>query len=271
MNNDFPLHVFILGTLILLFFTFFIIIFLITHKKKRYEHLLEKQAMENNYNNQLLQSRLEVQEQSFKYFSEEIHDNIGQLLSIVKMQLYSIKRNSGEAEIVSQATQSNELLGKAITGLRNISHTLNSTFVDNAGLEAAIKKDLEYICSAKELQCQFHKTGEGNNLTSEQELLVFRIVQEAMANAIKHASPTAIDVCLHYEPGGLKVEIKDNGSGFEVGGTANAGLGLSNMQVRAKLLGGQLAVKSEKGTGTTVTLEIKGMPDNNGLAGAAGN
>ena len=248
--------VFIIGTLVLLIFAFTLIIFLITHKKKRYEHLLEKQAMENNYNNQLLQSRLEVQEQSFKYFSEEIHDNIGQLLSIVKMQLYNIKRSSGEPEIVNQATQSNELLGKAINDLRNISHTLNSAFVDNAGLEEAIKKDLDYICSAKEVHCNFHKTGEGYSMGGEQELLVFRIVQEAIANAIKHAAPKTIDVHLIYTPENLVVEIKDDGTGFDAANVAKAGLGLNNMQLRAHLLNGEIAINSQKDKGTTVALTI---------------
>src|ERR1035438_6080300 len=122
------------GTIILIIFAFTLVIFLIVHKKKRYEHLLEKQTMENNYQNQLLLSKLEVQEQSFKYFSEEIHDNIGQLLSIVKMQLYNIRSSSHEQEIVTKATDCNELLGKAINALRNISHTLNGGFVSNAGL-----------------------------------------------------------------------------------------------------------------------------------------
>src|ERR1700733_7529542 len=100
MNLRLDIIIFIIGTLILIIFAFFIVIFLIVHKKKRYEHLLEKQTMENNYQNQLLLSKLEVQEQSFKYFSEEIHDNIGQLLSIVKMQLYNIRSSSHEQEIV---------------------------------------------------------------------------------------------------------------------------------------------------------------------------
>ena len=204
----------VLGSVIFLLLTFTIVIFLIVHKKKRYHDLLEKKQMEAIYQNQLLQSRLEVQEQSFKYFSEEIHDNIGQLLSIVKMQLHNIKSSSGEQEIVDKATTSTDLLGKAINELRNISHTLNSSFVDNVGLEDAIKKDLDYICSAKSLNCHFEKTGEEYELGNERELLIFRIVQEASANAIKHGSPTAINILLNYGAESLTVAVKDNGSGF---------------------------------------------------------
>lgn len=255
-NSDVYIYIFVFGTLILMLFAFTLIIFLIIHKKKRYEYLLEKQALENNYQNQLLQSRLEVQEQSFKYFSEEIHDNIGQLLSIAKMQLYNIKSSSTEPEIVTKATVCTDLLGKAISDLRTVSHTLNSAYIDAAGLVAAIQKDLDYICSAKELSCNLHKEGEEYDLGNERELLVFRIVQEAIANAIKHGSPTTIAIYLLYATENFRVEIHDNGSGFDKDKIISSGLGLSNMEVRAKLLRGELMLSSELNKGTTVTLNI---------------
>ena len=248
--------VFVIGTMILLLFASTLVVFLIIHKKKRYEHLLEKQQMKNDYQTQLLQSQLEVQEQSFKHFSEEIHDNIGQLLSIVKMQLYNIRNNSKEQEIVKKATESNELLGKAINDLRNISHTLNSAFVSKAGLADAIEKDLEYIRSAKDVTCTLHRTGEEYSLDSEQELLIFRIIQEAIGNAIKHASPTAVDIHLNYKPRGLGVVIADNGSGFDITEQVKGGIGLNNMHVRAGLLKGTIDVHSVINKGTIISLEI---------------
>lgn len=245
----------ILGSLIFLMFAIATIFLIITLKKKRYQDLLEKQQMENNYQNQLLMSRLEVQEQSFRYFSEEIHDNIGQLLSLVKMQLFSIKNSSKELDIVKKASDSTDLLGKAISDLRNISHTLNSSYVDKAGLEAAIRKDLDYICSARELHCGVYKTGEEYILDADQQLLIFRIVQEAINNALKHASPTEIDVFLDFAPGVFTVTVKDNGTGFDPDAIREAGLGLNNMHVRAALLRGNLAVSSATG-GTEVKLAV---------------
>ena len=172
------------------------------------------------------------------------------------MQLYNIKNSSGEPGTVDTATKSTEILGKAINDLRNISHTLNSAYIDNAGLEAAVKKDLEYICSAKEVQCSFHKSGIEYNLNSEQELLVFRIIQEATANAIKHANPTAIEINFNYLPGLFTVTITDDGSGFDAEKVTTSGLGLTNMQERAKLLNGKMIISSGEGKGSTVTLEI---------------
>lgn len=254
MKFDDAVIIFAIGTLTLMLFAFTLVIFLVVHKKKQYNNLLEKQQMENNYQNQLLQSRLEVQEQSFRYFSEEIHDNIGQLLSIVKMQLYNIRNSSKEEEIVTKATGCNELLGKAINDLRNISHTLNSGFISNAGLADAIEKELEYIRSAKEIRCTLHKNGDEYSLGGEQELLVFRIIQEATGNAVKHAAPAAIDVFLDYQPETLKVTIGDDGAGFDTNGTRKSGIGLTNMAMRAGLLKGTLEVASLEGKGTSVAL-----------------
>jgi len=265
MTLDSALMILIIGTLILLVFTFTLVAFLITHKRKRYKDLLEKQAMENSYQTQLLQSRLEVQEQSFRYLSEEIHDNIGQLLSFVKMQLYNIRNNAKEPEVVAKATAGTEMIGKAITDLRNISHILNSAYIDSGGLEAAIQKDLDYICSARELKCQLHRTGDAYSLGNERELLVFRIVQEAIANALKHASPTAIDVFMHYTPEVFTVVVQDNGAGFDTA-ERSGGLGLNNMTVRAKMLNGELNIDSAADAGTTVTLNIRNRADSNDTA-----
>lgn len=240
----------------MLILTATLVIFLITHKKKQYRNLLEKQQMESNYQNQLLQSKLEVQEQSFKHFSEEIHDNVGQMLSIVKMQLYGIKNSSKEQEVVTKAADCTELLGKAINDLRNISHTLNSAFVSNAGLADTIEKDLEYIRSARDVKCTLHRSGQEYELENEKELMVFRIIQEAVGNAVKHASASTIDVYLHYQPDKLNVVIADDGKGFDTGAISKSGIGLNNMHVRADLLKGNLQLVSEKDKGTTITFSI---------------
>jgi signal transduction histidine kinase len=256
MNQRTDTIIFILGTLILVFFAFSLIIFLIIHKRKQYRNQLEKQQMENRYQTQLLQTQLEVQEQSFKYFSEEIHDNVGQLLSIIKLQLFKIANSSSEEATIHDARSSIELVGKAITDLRNISHTLNSSFIDKAGLCAAIEKEMGYIRSAKEIDCHLHKTGDEYNLSPDRELLVFRIIQEAMANAIKHAAPNKIAIYLSYNPQKITVEIKDDGSGFNTAEYDKPGIGLNNMLVRAGMLNGTLNINSAKGTGTTILLDI---------------
>lgn len=254
---DRSIIIFIVGTIIFALFAVTLVVFLFIHKRRQYQFLLEKKTMEINYQNQLLQSRMEVQEQSFRYLSEEIHDNIGQLLSIVKMQLYNIKRNSKEEDIVLRATDCTELLGKAITDLRNISHTLSSAYVLNAGLAEAIEKDITYRRSAeKDIRCQLHCEGDEYEIGEERELLVFRIVQEAIGNAMKHASPGTIDVFLRYTPQQLYVMVKDDGKGFDTNQTHKSGIGLSNIFLRAEVLKANISIESTPGMGTTISLMV---------------
>lgn len=246
---------FIGGTAVFLLFACFTVFFVVAHKKKRYQHLLEKQQLENTYQNQLLQSRLEVQEQSFRHFSEEIHDNVGQLLSIVKMQLYGIRNSSSEEKTMERASECTELLGKAINELRSISHTLNNSYVTSVGLLAAIEKELGRIRSAKEVDCVLHVSGDDYGLGNERELLVFRILQEAVGNAVKHADPKRIIISLQYGPDHLEVDVTDDGAGFDIS-RKSTGIGLNNMDVRAALLKGTLRVSSIPGAGTSIRLAI---------------
>jgi two-component system NarL family sensor kinase len=233
------------------------IMYVVLQKRKQFRHKLEKQELEHTFQNELLQTRLEVQEQSLKYFSEEIHDNVGQILSIAKLHLYKIAKNTTDASIQTNAKQGTELLTKAISDLRTISHTANGGMVLNADLEESIQKELSYITSAKNINCTFNTRGDSYHLGQEKNLLLFRIVQESIANALKHGDPRSIDIDLEYQPEKLIVSIADDGVGFDVNEKkADAGMGLSNMSTRIALLQGNLAINSVKGEGTTIKLNI---------------
>ncbi len=135
-------------------------------------------------------------------------------------------------------------------------------FVKHLVTADAIEKDLEYIRSAKEVKCNLYINGDEYSIGNEKELLVFRIVQEAIANAIKHARPTAIDVALNYAPAGISVIIQDNGVGFDTSERGNNGIGLNNMHVRTEMLQGKISVTSVKEKGTTIKLDIVNTTEN---------
>lgn len=236
----------VFGTMLFTLFAFFVILYVSLQKRKQFQ-----------FRNQLMQTRLEVQEQAFKYFSEEIHDNVGAVLSLAKLHLYKISQKADNPSIQQNAEEGMELLTKAIADLRTISHTLNNGMIQNAGLSVSIGKELDYVSSAKNIHCAFITDGTPHNLGEEKELLVFRIVQESVANAIKHGEPSEIKVHLNYQPANCTIVIADNGTGFDTAlQTKGSGLGLTNMEIRARLLKGKLSVNSSKENGTTITLEI---------------
>src|SRR5690606_40356286 len=122
---------------------------LIIATKKHRQHFAERLRMQHQYETQLLQSRLETQEQSFQYFSEEIHDNVGQVLSVVGMHLYRLQAECSGEHAQMLAQQSSDLLNQAITDLRAISHTLNAQYINKAGLIEALHQEIAYINSVK--------------------------------------------------------------------------------------------------------------------------
>lgn len=236
----------VFGTMLFTLFAFFVILYVSLQKRKQFQ-----------FRNQLMQTRLEVQEQAFKYFSEEIHDNVGAVLSLAKLHLYKILQKAEESTVQKDAEEGTELLTKAIADLRTISHTLNTGIVLNAGLLESVKKELNYVSSAKSINCNFSTEGTPRNLGEEKELLAFRIVQESIANAIKHGNPSDVNVHIHYNQIGCTISIEDNGTGFDINGQDKSkGLGLTNMDVRAGLLKGKLSVNSVKEEGTTIKLYI---------------
>jgi signal transduction histidine kinase len=256
VNLETTLVVFILGSLLLTLFAFFLIIYVTIQKRKQYRHSLEKQQIEHRYASQLLQSRIEVQEQALKNFSEEIHDNVGQVLSLTKMQLHRIAESAGDEQVRNNAQQGTELLTKAIADLRSLSHTANGGLISNIGLVESIRKEVGYISSAKNISCTFDVKGEPYQLGSEKDLLVFRIIQESIANAMKHGNPDNLDINLVYQPESFHVSVTDDGKGFDTTAVTNSGLGLNNIKLRTGLLQGKLDILSSKEKGTTVTLEM---------------
>lgn len=257
MNPNQAIIVFIAGTLVLLLLSFSLVLFLVVYKRKQQMHLSEKLSLEHKYEQELLRSRLEVQEQSFKYFSEEIHDNVGQVLTLCKLQLHQLASFNSEQQSAELIQQSTELISKAISDLRSISHTLNGNFVGRLGLKEALEKELNYIKSGKKVAASLELSGDFCPLPQEKELLVFRIIQEALANIIKHAAAKSIQINLNYQEKFLTITIADDGIGFDQERLdSEPGLGLDNIRTRSRLLNGSLNIISKINQGTTLTLQI---------------
>lgn len=248
--------IFITGTLTLLVFVFFLVLIVIEYRKRQVRHITEKLELKHQYQNEVLQTQIEVQEQSFKYISEELHDNIAQTLSLVKLKLYKTAGKAADENLKAGIEAANELLGTVLTDLRTLSHVLNGGLVSNLDLEESIDKELSYVASVKDIDTAVTLSGTKYELNPEKKLMVFRTVQEAINNALKHGKATSIKIHLAYEPQALTLQVADNGLGFDTQSIPGSkGLGLHNMHVRAKMLG-SLDIQSAPGSGTTITLKI---------------
>ncbi|MCB0695941.1 MAG: hypothetical protein KDC07_01170 [Chitinophagaceae bacterium] len=244
------------GSLTLLVFVLFIILILFEYRKRQVRHITEKLELKHRYQNEVLQTQIEVQEQSFKYISEEIHDNIAQMLSLVKIKIYKTAGKTTDENVLSGLNTSTELLSKTMDDLRSLSHILNGGLVSKLTLEESLEKELDYVRD-DDMHAELTVKGQTYDIGGEKKLLAFRIVQESINNAIKHAKAQNINISLVYKTDGLIISIADDGKGFDTELMKGSnGLGLHNMQLRAKMLG-SMGITSEQDKGTTITINIQ--------------
>jgi signal transduction histidine kinase len=248
------------GTIMFSLLGIFIVVFLFYYRKRQ----MTFQRHEQEFQQTLLKTQLEIQEQTMKNISLEIHDNVGQLLSLAKLNLTTID-NAPPGKKDEKIRDSKELVTKAIKDLRNLSHSLNTDYITEIGLSRAIEMELIQIKKVGELDTHFVTDGPPFELEETQELIVFRIMQETFNNIMKHAKARLITVRLSFEQGVMSVVICDNGVGFDLGllkyeTASEKGLGIRNMNNRAKLIGASFTMTSTLGNGTTTTIRI---PQNN--------
>ncbi|MEQ8908316.1 MAG: tetratricopeptide repeat protein [Vicingaceae bacterium] len=202
---------------------------------------------------------LEGQEEERMRIATDLHDRLGSMLSTIKLMFSSLeeKVDKAQTENESQYAKANDLLDQACTEVRSISHNLGTGMVANFGLSRAMEELCESIDQTGKVKCRFlaHNLADGYKL--ETEINLYRITQEALNNAIKHAKAKSISVQLNDLGEELSLQIEDDGAGFEIKKVkATEGMGLGNLEKRAKKIGGTLHLDSNPGRGTTIIVEV---------------
>jgi signal transduction histidine kinase len=212
---------------------------------------------EQEFEIQLLKTQLELQEQALRNISQEIHDNIGQALTFVKLNINTIDTGKVE-ETKNKLAESKLLISKVIQDLRNLSRTLNADCITEAGLSASIQHQLRFLEETGLYTTRFSMSDTWCKSQADTELVLFRVVQELLNNIVKHAEATAIEVSMDCRSGTLFIGVNDNGKGFIQAAEADSckGIGLMNMKKRISLLKGSLVIDSLPGKGTSVFITI---------------
>ena len=265
-NQEFVILI-IIGGILGLLLVGFIITILLLYQRKRQRQEEELARLKIEYEQEVLRSQLEIQENTLKVISQELHDNIGQVLSVVKLSL-AVLPIEKEHSAYSSLQHIREILNKAIFDLSGLTKSLHTDRITSVGLVESIRFELDNLRKTGLLKdVAFQVNGEESRLGEQKEIFVFRMFQEMTNNILKHAQATEIITSLNFEPGHRFVmEIEDNGIGFDVNakrksGSASSGVGLKSMFNRAKLIGGNLSINSQPGQGTTVVMELP-LPEN---------
>lgn len=202
------------------------------------------------YNNQQ-----KVQEQTLNHVSQEIHDNVGQLLSLVRMQLNQVAEKGGAENKLIIDAQDN--IGRAMRDLRDMARGMSSDRIKLLGLFGSVEQEAQRIQRTGACEVNTHCEGSIQSLDHQREIILFRVIQESLQNVFKHAKASRIDISFHYQPHLLKIQVIDNGEGFvPEKKQKGSGLGLMNMQHRVQLAGGELSLETKEGEGTKVSILI---------------
>lgn len=204
----------------------------------------------------LLNAKLEEGERMMNQIAKEVHDNIGQLSNFLKMTLRQLEKYTQGEESRQYLQDVKNITDQIIIHSNNISHSLNSDFIKQRGFVNVLQDDIEYLKRAGKLNCRLQIEGQINDIHPEKDLLIYRIAQEVINNIVRHSGARQVDITISYRDNGFKMEIKDNGSGFDPKSSTGRGIGLANMQDRSKLLNGSLNIISQPGKGCAVTLSI---------------
>jgi len=244
-------------TLLVVLLCAFIITLVYKYQKKRMDYIREVEKIKSDYANALLLSQLEIQEQTFLHISREIHDNIGQKLTLAKLYLNTLPA-SYHSIPETRISDCLQLLTESISGLSDLSRGMSTDFVLSNGLVKAIEHEVALLNRSGIYAARFTIEGEELFLEGNTELVVYRIVQECIHNFVKHAGGMELLIHLQYQPDNLRLTIRDNGIGLNHAGSKGAGM--IHMRKRAELLGGSFAAK-DVGNGTKIEVSIPVPPN----------
>ena len=262
-----------IGTAVLLtgvLFTFLtgsVIYFVVLYRNKQLKNKQEQEKLEADFRQELLQSQIEIQEQTLEHISKEIHDNITQVLSFVKLSLAGVGNSLDEIK-KAKINESRELISQTITDLRDLSKSLSFEHITSLGLAQTMQIEVDRINKSGIIGVTFTQEGTSYSLGGQRELVLFRIFQEALNNSLKHSGAKHFKILLQYHPDLLNLTLEDNGSGFSRQMLDNkTGAGLRNMENRAVLIGGTASIDSSPGKGCRIQINLdplKQQFDNDG-------
>lgn len=260
-QNQEIFFVIVTGGLLALVLVGFIVTILFLYQRKQHKQAEELIRLKEEYDQEVLKSQLEIQEITLKSIAQELHDNIGQVLSVVKLSL-AILPIKAEHEAYPPLQHIKEVLNKAIYDLADLTKSLHTDRIAQIGLRESINFELDTLKKTGLMDVKFEVSGAEYRLNEQKEVFIFRIFQELVNNILKHAKATHLVIHLDYSAGDrFKLFVKDDGIGFDMEAKRGSksplnGVGLKSMLNRSKLIGAKLSFDSTPGKGTLVTMEL---------------
>jgi two-component system NarL family sensor kinase len=239
-------EVLIISTILLVLIVVFLIV-LFTIFQRRKNHLLYEKAEEKKrFEREIAETQIEIREETLRNISWELHDNIGQLLTLAKIQLQNATPDN--------LTDISETLTKSLNEIRALSKLINPEFINNINFKEAVTLEIERFNRLNFIDANLKILGKEKEIDQKHGIIMFRILQEFFSNTVKHAKGSKLEVKLHFKDEVLEIVAMDNGVGFNVNEVHKKGIGLQNIQTRVKLINAKANLKSIPNKGTTLNI-----------------
>lgn len=248
-NNSLELFFILLSGIFLMFLmSVFIVAIVIIHRQRQVKNRHRVELMKADYEKTILNVEKEIREETLLYVSQELHDNIGQMLSLTKLVL-----NNPEPASVQEGKK---LVNQIIKEVRSLSRSINKDYLKELRFDTFLKEELDKIERSGFCRTKFiHATPIVEIKDENKKLILIRVVQECLNNAIKHASPSCITITLACSAAELELDIADDGVGFDPS-QASTGLGLRNLQSRMEAIEGNIRFLSKPQEGTLISIRL---------------
>jgi signal transduction histidine kinase len=229
--------------------------------ERHYRQLFDQASLMQENLRRLSNEILHVQEEERKRISRELHDEVGQALTAVSVNLAVLKATPSEsAAFARKFADTQQLIGQTMETVHRFARELRPAMLDELGLVPALRSLLKSVADRSGLKVRLRADVVVERLGDEQKTVLFRVAQESLTNVTRHAHARSVEVILRKQRAGLRMEVRDDGRSFQddlqEAARGRRRLGLLGMQERVRLVNGRFSVKPNPGKGTTVEVDI---------------
>lgn len=256
----------LLVTLILfnIFFVLFVaavMVYIRKYKQRKKEYLNEIEIKNEIHQKELLATQLEIQQATMQQIGRELHDNIGQKLTLVSLYTQQLLYENKVPEVSERIEQVSQIINQSLHDLRSLSKTLTDDNINQKEIVTLIQEEVDNTNAFKKCHVDFQHNFNQLDLSFVHKNVLLRITQEFIQNSIKHSGCKNIFINLNTSQELLwELNIKDDGVGFDQSNIKSNGIGLTNMKNRAEIIGADFCLESQKNLGTTLNIILKRQP-----------
>ncbi|WP_312075323.1 ATP-binding protein [Chryseobacterium sp.] len=238
-----------------------IMVYIRKYKQRKKEYLVEIQMKNEIHQKEILATQLEIQESTMKQIGRELHDNIGQKLTLVSLYTQQLLHENKVPDVTDRIEQVSQIINHSIEDLRSLSKTLTDNKIHHNGIVNLIQDEVDLANTLKKCNVSFINDYQEDDLTFEHKSVMLRIIQEFIQNSMKHSECKNINIKLHSDENTLwDLQVRDDGKGFNPSEIKSNGIGLTNMKNRAQIIGADFTLTSEKNVGTSLKIVLKKQP-----------